>query len=55
MKISGRQQFPHSVFYPLHTLHAPTAGTVSVATAMILVVYISARIITATVMMHSYG
>ena len=55
MKISSGQEFSHSVFYPFNALHAATTGAVPVATAMVLVVHIPARFITATVMMHAYG
>jgi hypothetical protein len=43
MKIRSGYQFSHSVFDPLLALHDSATGTVSVATAMVLVVHSSAR------------
>jgi len=55
MKISSRQQLAHPVFYPLITLHTTAAWAMSVATAMVLVMQVAAALITAPVMVHTYG
>jgi hypothetical protein len=55
MKISSRQQLAHPVFYPLITLHTTAAWAMPVATAMVLVMHMSATFIAAPVLLHTYG
>ncbi len=55
MEIGRGQEFSHSVFHPLATLHTSTTRAVPVATAMELIMQMGATFIAAPVMMHSYG